>query len=142
MFKLIATGLALGALAASSSLAADISSPINPVPEYQASTDYASQPNDWSGFYAGVLGGYGSGQNAMTTGAGTTNVPSNGVLAGVTVGANTQIDSFVFGVEGDIDWSGQIGQRHLRRWRRHLQFRFRLGWLGARPRRLSPSTRC
>lgn len=109
MFKQITTGLALGALAASSALAADLSVIDPPAPSYSAAPAYTSPPNDWTGFYAGVLGGYGFGNMNTTIAGTTTGTPSNGVLAGVTVGANMQIDSYVLGVEGDINWSGQSG---------------------------------
>lgn len=66
---------------------------------------------DWSGFYAGLNGGYTSGQ-ATSVGAVvpvTTNVPISGGLLGATVGFNAQIDSFVLGLEGDVAWSGANG---------------------------------
>lgn len=66
---------------------------------------------DWSGFYAGLNGGYTTGQ-ASSVGAvsgTTTNVPVAGGLIGGTVGFNAQIDNFVLGLEGDIAWSGATG---------------------------------
>jgi outer membrane immunogenic protein len=107
MFKLIVTGLALGTLAATSALAADLTLPQTPEPSYSA-PEMMSQPNDWTGFYVGVLGGYGFG-NTDTTGGSTSSIQTNGVLGGVTVGGNYQIDSFVLGIEGDVGWSGQSG---------------------------------
>lgn len=108
MYKLLATGLALGALTATSALAADLPS-TTPAPTYSAAPSYDSAPNDWSGFYAGVLGGYGFGNMDITSAGASTNTPSNGVLAGLEIGANTQIDNYVLGIEGDINWSGQSG---------------------------------
>jgi outer membrane immunogenic protein len=50
---------------------------------------------------AAIIGGPLSG----VSGIGFTNL--SGVVAGGQLGGNYQIDRFVFGVEGDFDWSGQ-----------------------------------
>ena len=67
----------------------------------------------WTGFYVGLQGGY---QWATTKGTSTT-VPvtagypynysydSNGWMFGGHVGYNYQINQFVIGVEGDIEWA-------------------------------------
>jgi outer membrane immunogenic protein len=68
---------------------------------------------NWSGFYVGVNGGWGFGnakftipeQSGFPTGASGTFSDSGGV-AGGTVGVNFQTGGFVFGAEGDWDWSG------------------------------------
>lgn len=71
---------------------------------------YDSTPvKDWTGFYVGVIGGYGSGQAVTDTTGVSTTIPLNGLIAGVTVGANKQIDKMVLGLEGDLAWSGQSG---------------------------------
>ena len=94
--KQIALGLALGSLMATSALAAD----------------FAAPAYDWTGFYAGVLGGYGFGNTDITASGLTVSAGNNnGLLAGVTVGGNMQYEQFVFGVEGDFAWSGQSGSR-------------------------------
>ena len=65
---------------------------------------------DWSGFYAGVFGGYGGiNAEATPTGLTKTDIPVNGALLGVTVGVNQQVESMIFGLEGDLAWSGQSG---------------------------------
>ena len=64
-----------------------------------------SNAYDWSGFYAGVIGGYGWGNTAFTAGGVTTNIGTSGWLLGVDAGANAQWDMFVLGVEGDVAWS-------------------------------------
>ena len=64
---------------------------------------------DWSGFYAGVVGGYGVGDAVTDTSGVTTTVPVNGAIAGATAGFNKQFNRIVVGVEGDIAWSGQEG---------------------------------
>ena len=74
--------------------------------------DYYSNSNsilDWTGFYAGVVGGYGGGHGITDTVGVSTAVPLNGAIAGVTGGFNKQFDRLVLGVEGDIAWSGQSG---------------------------------
>jgi len=66
---------------------------------------------DWTGFYAGVLGGYGAGSgDVMSTllqpdrtpykPGGTTAFDASGFLGGLRVGGDFQVDQFVIGVEG------------------------------------------
>ncbi|QDZ11480.1 outer membrane protein [Devosia ginsengisoli] len=72
---------------------------------------YTDAGFDWSGFYAGLAAGYGSGTARSVgdvTGT-TTDTPLNGGLVGVTLGGNVQYDSFVLGIEGDVLWSGMGG---------------------------------
>lgn len=59
----------------------------------------------WSGFYAGANAGYGwaSVDNVTTSGASDL----NGFLGGIQAGYNWQINSFVFGIEGDFQGSTQ-----------------------------------
>lgn len=67
-----------------------------------------STAHDWSGFYAGVVGSYGAAPVASRN-TGTdfvSNYTATGAMLGVTLGANTQYDSFVLGVEGDLQWAG------------------------------------
>lgn len=108
MFKKFAVGVTIGALATTSAFAADLSDPIITAP-MEPVASMSSPGIDWSGFYAGVVGGYGFGTMDTTNATGTTSIDPQGVIAGVTVGANTQIDSIVLGVEGDLGWSGQSG---------------------------------
>src|SRR3569832_384443 len=62
----------------------------------------------WTGFYLGLNGGYGFGRAEFYGGApGSFN--AGGGLVGATVGYNWQTGPLVFGLEGDIDWSGQRG---------------------------------
>ncbi len=67
----------------------------------------------WSGCYVGVHGGYGHGQNGgvhdSNQGSGRNeldNLHPEGWLGGGQVGCNWQMDSLVFGVEGDITATG------------------------------------
>ncbi len=58
-------------------------------------------PYDWSGFYVGGKGGYAFG-SADVGGAST---DSNGWMFGATVGFNQQTGQWVWGVEGDFDYT-------------------------------------
>ncbi len=73
----------------------------------------ASLAQDWSGFYAGVLAGYGSGElkGATPAGAFASTTSFSGALLGGALGANYQTGSFVVGVEGDVAWSGMTGSK-------------------------------
>ncbi len=84
-----------------------------------------AQPVSWAGLYAGGNVGYSWGKSKTdvsyfnsTTGAaiapptGSTTNPSfnlDGVIAGLQLGNNWQNGKLVFGVEADIQWSGQKG---------------------------------
>lgn len=61
---------------------------------------------DWSGFYVGASAGYGWGDVTVDP----LDIPNgdstaHGWLIGAQLGANAQFDSFVLGVEGDVEWS-------------------------------------
>jgi outer membrane immunogenic protein len=66
---------------------------------------------NWTGVYVGINGGWGWGNGKFTANAvggfdGTTGTRSdNGGVVGGTLGVNWQADGFVFGVEGDWDYS-------------------------------------
>jgi outer membrane immunogenic protein len=69
---------------------------------------------NWSGVYVGVQAGYGWGDNdyAYDSGLGTgliTGFDSDGLLGGLTAGANWQNGAFVYGVEADISYSDVDG---------------------------------
>lgn len=61
---------------------------------------------NWSGFYLGVNGGYGWGRSKWDT---TDSLNTSGGLVGGTAGFNWQAGKGVFGIEGDLDWSGLKG---------------------------------
>ena len=66
----------------------------------------------WSGFYVGVNAGYGFGNSNWTdpvAGIATGDFSLGGGLVGGTIGYNMQLGGSVFGVEGDIAWSGIEG---------------------------------
>ena len=67
-------------------------------------------PYNWTGFYVGINGGGGWGRSDWTNAAGSTgSFDVSGGVVGGTVGYNWQMNQVVFGLEGDIDWSGIKG---------------------------------
>jgi outer membrane immunogenic protein len=66
----------------------------------------AYAPYQWTGFYAGINGGYGWGRSEWSNGFGTSgNFDTEGGFVGGTLGYNYQVGQWVFGIEGDVDWS-------------------------------------
>ncbi|MBV9558690.1 MAG: porin family protein [Pseudolabrys sp.] len=100
--NLIRTGIFVAALALPFvAQAADL-----PAPSYKAPA-YISPSFSWSGFYVGLNAGYGFGKS-------TWDIPPvspdpKGFLAGVTLGYNLQTGTWVWGLEGDLDWSNMKG---------------------------------
>jgi outer membrane immunogenic protein len=77
-----------------------------PPPPPTAPVNYFTRPIDWSGIYFGVNGGYVRGTSDWTNaGVSTGNFNTNGGLAGGTFGINYASGGFLFGAEGDFDWS-------------------------------------
>jgi outer membrane immunogenic protein len=67
-------------------------------------------PYNWTGFYIGVNGGGGFGNSKWSNGAGWNGEPNvTGAVVGGTAGYNWQMNQFVFGLEGDMDWSNMRG---------------------------------
>jgi outer membrane immunogenic protein len=75
---------------------------------------------NWTGFYAGINGGYSWGRGDLSyyeNAFGCCGVPTqlntshhmNGGVAGIQGGYNVQTGSWVLGVETDFDWTGQKG---------------------------------
>jgi outer membrane immunogenic protein len=73
-----------------------------------------SMPYNWTGFYAGINGGYGWGETQWDYASATTKADHhvNGGMVGGTVGANMQffasqggIPAVVGGIESDFDWA-------------------------------------
>src|SRR5215472_11549821 len=93
-----------------SAFAADL--PPSPPPRAPAVYVPAVLPvYNWGGIYVGINGGWGWGNAKFTANAvggfpGTTGTRSdNGGVVGGTLGVNFQASAFVFGVEGDWDYS-------------------------------------
>lgn len=102
--KLTRTGVAAAALvfAPLAALAADL-----PRGPYKAPAYVAPAYANWSGFYVGINAGYGFGKSDWDVPA--ISPSPKGVLAGVTLGYNFQTGIWVWGAEGDLDYSGMKG---------------------------------
>jgi len=97
----LAAGLAIAALSTAAN-AADIVHP----PSMVTSSSAAS----WSGFYAGVNGGYGPGTASSGYYDGEGAVSFSGLFLGGQLGYNFQLENgLVFGLEGDLNWSNESG---------------------------------
>ena len=103
---------ALMLAATGSTLAADLP-PSMPPPPPRAPAAYvpvAPPMYNWGGVYFGINGGYGFGSSNLSGGgASTGNYNIQGPVVGGTFGANFQSGQFVFGIEGDGDWSNIKG---------------------------------
>jgi outer membrane immunogenic protein len=75
-----------------------------PAPPAAAPVQYAPTAN-WSGFYAGVFGGY----NWGTFDSGAGDIDAEGWSGGAFAGYNLQNGSLVYGVEADAGYSGADG---------------------------------
>ena len=66
---------------------------------------------NWNGVYVGVDAGWGDGNSNWTDGTlgETGRFPISGSVVGGTVGANYQTGAYVFGIEGDLDWTNLRG---------------------------------
>src|SRR5471030_415067 len=102
MKKLI-IGAVFAAIGSASAFAADL-----PVQSYK-SPPVVAQVYNWTGFYVGVNGGYGWGQQDPLTLFSNrfdrTSFNTNGGMVGGTVGAQIQQGYVVLGLEGDLDWA-------------------------------------
>jgi outer membrane immunogenic protein len=74
-----------------------------PQPSYKAPAYVAPAYANWTGLYLGVNGGYGFGKSDWDTPA--VSLSPKGALFGATIGYNFQTGIWVWGAEGDIDWS-------------------------------------
>jgi outer membrane immunogenic protein len=75
-------------------------------------SDTRSSMINWTGIYLGLNAGYSFGGSAWTdsvTGGASGNFGTSGFVFGGTLGANYQVGSLVFGVEGDGDWADASG---------------------------------
>jgi outer membrane immunogenic protein len=107
MTKIIRTGIAVAALLAApiAALAADL-----PQPSYKAPAYSAPAYVNWSGLYVCINGGYGFGKSNWTGGGVTTgDFDAKGAPAGLTLGYNLQTGIWVWGLEGDLDYSWMKG---------------------------------
>ena len=75
---------------------------------YKAPQYVAPAYSSWTGFYVGINGGYGFGKSDWDFPAGTSIKPKGAVVGG-TLGYNFQTGTWVWGIEGDIDYAGLKG---------------------------------
>jgi outer membrane immunogenic protein len=68
---------------------------------------YAPMVYNWTGFYIGINGGGAWGHSAWDS---TSGFDLSGGLVGGTAGYNWQTGPWVFGIEGDIDWTNIEGK--------------------------------
>jgi outer membrane immunogenic protein len=77
---------------------------------YKAPAYSAPAYANWTGFYLGINGGYGFGKSSWSGGGVSTgDFDVKGAQAGGTAGYNFQTGVWVWGLEGDFDWSGMKG---------------------------------
>jgi outer membrane immunogenic protein len=103
MRRVLLTTISLFALTSTGALAADL-------PRQMPAKAPAMVPvYNWTGFYLGINGGYGWAQSDWT--AFGADADPSGALVGATLGYNWQAlgSPWVFGLEGDIAWSGIKG---------------------------------
>lgn len=118
-FKAIAAS-ALAVIATTS-----LASAADMAPSYTKAPPRVAAVYDWTGFYIGGNAGYSWGRSRTDAGffnnttnvllaTGTTAFDMNGWVAGGQLGYNWQSASWVFGLEGDIQATGQKGQWGVR----------------------------
>jgi outer membrane immunogenic protein len=110
MKRHLGIGLALACLlaAATSAGASDLPPRSSPPPAQAV----APLPFSWTGFYAGINGGYAWGQSSWSdpaVGANSGNFNTSGGLVGGQLGYNWQTGAFVLGIETDADWLNAKG---------------------------------
>jgi outer membrane immunogenic protein len=69
---------------------------------------------NWTGFYAGIVGGWGFGNSSWSDAlGGTGDFDVDGGMIGGTLGYNWQNGPVVYGVETDLSWSGIEGTTNV-----------------------------
>jgi outer membrane immunogenic protein len=121
MKKLLLAGVGVLALGVAQASAADLGR--RPPPQAPV---YVAPPFSWTGFYAGINGGYGWGRSNFSAPFATGNFDTSGGLVGGTLGYNYQVNQIVFGIEGDVDASWIDGSAVCG----GLTCRTRNNWLG------------
>src|SRR5258708_39828599 len=107
MKKVLLTGTALLTLISGSAMAADLRPARGPAPVYTKAPMMAPAFS-WTGCYiGGNVGGLWAKKDwtDAATGFGESSVSINSWLAGAQVGCNYQVSTWVFGVQGDYDWT-------------------------------------
>jgi outer membrane immunogenic protein len=111
MNRSLSLGIAVAYVVASamSAQAADLPARSNPPGFYKAPLEL---PFSWTGFYAGINGGYAWGQSSWSdpaVGADSGNFNTSGGLVGGQLGYNWQTGPVVLGIETDADWMSVKG---------------------------------
>ncbi len=108
--KFLTGGVAASALMiAVPAFAADMPAPTY-TPPPMAEPAPAPFAYDWTGVYVGINAGYAWGEYGVgDPDFGGFSMDGDGALIGGTVGANWQVDQFVFGIEGDLSWADMDG---------------------------------
>ncbi|MDX6805912.1 outer membrane protein [Terrihabitans rhizophilus] len=112
--RLLLTNVLLAIMSAGAAHAADMPYPVEAAPAMVAEEAFS-----WNGFYAGIHGGYASGESALTDfedqgfafDAPTYDI--EGGLVGLTLGFNRQVNNFVFGIEAEGTWADIDGSGSL-----------------------------
>jgi len=108
MRRVLLTTISLLAFTAAAAVAADL-------PRQMPAKAPAMVPvgYNWTGFYLGINGGYGWGRSSWDAVGTSTDV--SGGMVGLTAGYNWQAmgSPWVFGLEGDIDWTNIKGSSAL-----------------------------
>src|SRR5262245_14811563 len=101
-FVLAATALTI---AGGSALAADLA--VRPAPVYRPPPPVAVPLYTWTGCYVGGNGGgiWAKSEWNDTVFGGFGDSTASGGLGGAQVGCNYQVGAWVFGVQGDYDWT-------------------------------------
>jgi outer membrane immunogenic protein len=94
----------IAAVIAAPSFAADLPAPTYRGPAYKGPV-YVGPGFSWTGFYAGINGGYGFGKSNWEGPPTTGDFNVNGPLVGGTIGYNLQTGAWVWGAELDADYS-------------------------------------
>jgi outer membrane immunogenic protein len=106
--RIFATASAL-ALTSNAVFAADLPTKKGPPPAPQPA------PYSWTGFYGGLEGGYGWGQEndnfSAATGYPLDHIGISGAIGGVDVGYDQQFGTFVVGVGANLEASGLSGKK-------------------------------
>jgi outer membrane immunogenic protein len=101
-FKLIKAGVATFALLITAFAAEAADMPVK-APYYKGAPRSVVAYYNWTGFYAGIVGGYGFGSSDWSSPA--VSPDPKGWLIGGTLGYNWQAGSWVYGLEGDYNYS-------------------------------------
>ena len=105
MSRQLIAGFALGLLAVAPAMAADM----RPAPVYTKAPMMAPVFS-WTGCYiGGNAGGLWAKKDWTVAGVAGSSVDVSGGLAGGQVGCNYQVSAWVFGIQGDYDWTNANG---------------------------------